>query len=33
MHTVTHTKEHMKDKKEQEMYEMLEYATLQARKG
>ena len=27
MHTVTHKKENMKDKKEREKYEMLEYAT------
>ena len=37
MHTVTYKKENMKDKKEREKYEMLEYATfyncLQARKG
>ena len=33
MHTITHKKENMKDKKEREKYEMLEYAILQALKG
>ena len=36
MHAITHTKENMKDTKEREKYEMLEYATfysLQSRKG
>ena len=31
--TITHKKENMKDKKEREKYEMLEYAILQALKG
>ena len=36
MHAITHNKENMKDKKEREKYEMLEYApyySLQVRKG
>ena len=36
MHAVTHKKETMKDKKEQEQYEMLEYApyySFQVQKG